>query len=895
MKTADLLFLLLPLCLLALAGISASAAPVKHPVLDHGIEAGKAAAYEAAVAPIMAMSEEKVLSYVSPFGYVQYCECPNCYGGVEGNGIFLWSNDRPDELKCRFCSTVAYPNPKYPEEKVLVGKNRLGEEFRLPYYQNEAKKISHYFSGHVWYHKRAWVLQRCFELGKAYQASGKEEYAARALLVLDRIAQVYPHYPVLQNSPRRVAFRESQVPPYHWDSGCWGYFHNEIPLEAIRVYDLVADSKALDDLSQRRGYDVRRRIEEDFFRAAFACTASKKDHVNNVVGYDVRSAAILGRVIGEPRFVHWAFGWMKENVDAGFFYDGMWNEAPSYHYMTIGGLKSAFESVRGYSDPPGHTDPVDGSRFDNLDPLKEAPFWGKVQTAPEVIAFPNGMSNPVHDTHPYERRSPARERTVSTLCPGFGHASLGRGAGPNQMQAQLHFSGAHGHAHYDSLNLTLWAKEREMLPDVGYTWTQMRYWTTCTLGHNTVVVDRKDQSLGSSDGDLLRFFPDTAGVSVVEADGRRAYANVAGLDLYRRLLVTIPVSDADAYVVDLFRVRGGAMHDWALHGDAEEDTTATCSLPLGAVRPTMLEPGEEWKEPTIEGATFNAYGMLRDARSAEAAGGFQVTFAYAGQPGRGLRAHVLPGGPAEVWLGRSPSVRRMGQGARGDMRKGYDFWMPHLLVRRRGAGPLDSLFTAVHEAYAGEPFLAGVTPLALTPADPGAIALQVRHGERVDTIISTQDEPPFPERVAANGMRLRGRLAVVREERGKVTAAWLFEGESLSAKDWRLAGDARLSGALEAATRKVEGAPLDTFLTPADLPAGEVLRGAWMVVTHAGGIRHAYRIDRVEKRNGKSEVVLAEDHGLKIAEGKTREVFFPRREFKGPNTFVIPLATTVRR
>ena len=229
--------------------------------------------------------------------------------------------------------------------------------------------------------------------------------------------------------------------------------------------------------------------------------------------------------------VHWAFGWMKENVNAGFMADGMRHEAPSYHYMTVGGLRYAFESVRGYSDPPGYRDPVTGARFDNLDPEREVPFWEKVQRAPEVIGFPNGWLNPVHDTHPYERRAQPRARTVSTICPAYGHASLGRGTGSDQLMAQLHFSGGYGHAHQDSLNLTLWAKEREMLPDLGYTWTQMRTWTTCTLSHNTVVVNRRNQRTHDSDGDLLAFFPDAGGIGAVEADGRRAYADIDGLDV----------------------------------------------------------------------------------------------------------------------------------------------------------------------------------------------------------------------------------------------------------------------------------------------------------------------------------------------------------------------------
>ena len=880
----------------------ATAPGVKHPVYDYGIDKAKAAGYEKAVARVMAMSDAELLALVPEHGYVSFCECPNCYGGVEGNGIFLWTIDRPEELKCRFCSELVLPNEKYAETELLTGKNGLGEEVALPYYLNEDKDIPHFFSMHLWGYKRRWLLAQCRSLGIAYQATGKEEYARRVVLVLDRWAQVYLHYPALHNrSCRSIRFCKSQEPPYSWDAGRWGYFHNEVPKGVIAAYDLVCESPEFDKLSALRGYDVREKLENDFFRKTYEVVAVSPYHVSNVVGYDVAGVAILGRVINEPSYVHRAFGWMMRNVDEGFFCDGLWHEAPSYHYMTIGGLKQAFNTVKGHSDPPGYVDAVDGTRFDGLDPEKDVPFWGTVQHAPEVLDFPNGCSTPVHDTWPNQRRSRPREQTHSTIAPAYGHASLGRGAGAGQMQAQLHFSGTYGHSHLDNLNLTLFAKGHEMLPDLGYTWTQMRYWCTCTLGHNTVVVDRSDQNSGKTDGDLLWFFPDANGVSVVEADGKRGYRGKKDVDLYRRLLVMIPVSGGDAYVVDVFRVRGGAVHDWALHGDADQDTTATCSLPLSAERKWMLESGEEWKEPTITGARFSPYGMVREVRKAEVTGGFSVDFAYAGESTNGLRVHMTVCGPAaaqadatvEAWLGRAPSVRRMGTGTNGDMRKAYDFWMPQLVVRHRGHAPLTTTFAAVEEPHGGEPFIASVERLALNPPDDGAVALRVAHHAGTDTIISTLDDPPYPKRTTADGTTFRGRLGIVRQGSGTTSAAWLFEGAELSMEDRGIAaGRTRHEGTILSSVRRSDGAEVDAFVVEADIPDGLTLRGAWVIVTHGNGFTHGYRIDRVETVDAKKVLVLSDDHALKIDGDTTTELYFPRRTIKGRNTFVIPLAVS---
>ena len=867
---------------------------LKHPVRDWKVKALTPAEAVAATRASMELSEEQMLAFVPPYGHNQFCECPHCYGGVEGNDVFTWSIARPEELVCRFCKTVVLPNPAYAETKSLAGQNLLGETVIFPYAYNEEKKVAHFLSSHLWLHKRAWLTRQMDILARAYAATGDGRYARRVALCLDTFAQVYPHYPVMQSTIRRFAFREQKA-PYPWDSGRWNHFHNEVPIEVIPAYDLVYDSPEFDRLSAERGYDVRERIEQDFLKAATAAALLYPDFVSNVIGYSPRSAALLGQVIAEPRYVHWAFGWMEANVTRGFSRDGMWNEGtPSYHYMTLGGLKSCFAAVEGYSDPLGYKDPVDGTRFDQLDPTRELPLWARCLTAAEAICLPSGDSPCIHDSWYHERRAAPRDVTGSAILPGLGHVALGRGRGAAQLQAHLHFSGAYGHAHYDALNLLLWAKEREMLPDLGYTWTQMRYWTASTLAHNLVAVDRRDQDPDRVGGSLLLYLPgdpqrpDGLDVGAVEAEAPLAYQSVKDLSLYRRLLVTIPISAADAYVVDVFRVRGGKTHDWTLNGSADEDTTATCSLPLEGQRQWLLEEGEPWVEPRTQGERSNAYGFVRDAARASFPGAMSLDLAYAGAAPRGLKVRLFAE-PGEVWLGRSPSVRRMGAGTKGDGRTAYDFWMPKLILRRQGDGPLQSTFAAVHEPWTDTPFLAEVTRLKITPDDGLCVALQVRHGQTTDTIISTADDGSSPERVTETGIVLRGRLGVVREVAGKMAGAWLVNGTRFAAANWSLqAPVAEFAGEITGVSRALDGAPLNAFTTTAKLPPGDTLREHWLMVTLPNGQQQGYQIDRVEPREGQTVIVLADDPGLRIVGTAVEEVYFPARQLRGTCQFRLP-------
>jgi hypothetical protein len=430
-----------------------------------------------------------------------------------------------------------------------------------------------------------------------------------------------------------------------------------------------------------------------------------------------------------------------------------------------------------------------------------------------------------------------------------------------------------------------------MLSDLGYSHTRVRSWNASTIAHNLVAIDRQSQNTAKSDGDLLWYFPDTAGVSVVEADGRRAYAKIGDLQTYRRLLVTIPVSAEDAYVVDLFRVKGGRTHDWLLHGDADRDMTATCSVALQPREGSMLEPGEEWVEPRDEQSNFNPYGVIRQVRQGQTADGMQVSFKYQDEPNRGLRLHLPGKAPMQVFLGQSPSVRR----CKSDSSRVYDFWMPQLILRRQGESTLTSLFAAVEEPYSGKPFLSSVESLPLSPADGSAVALRITHGDCVDTLLSTQDSAPYPERVA-DGMRLRGRLGIVRHQGGTVIGAWLFEGEALAGEGFSVTSPTpAYTGTIEAAPRRAGGHAEDGFLTAATLPLGDTLKGSWMIVTHPDGHTHGYEIATVKRQGDRTLVVLTSDHGLEIEGDTTREVFFPRRTFTGQNTFRVSNAVGLVR
>jgi len=506
--------------------------------------------------------------------------------------------------------------------------------------------------------------------------------------------------------------------------------------------------------------------------------------LGNTHGEYARGLVVLGRVIREPAYVHEACEIFRRVVDNGFFREGVWNEGtPSYHGYVVGSLRATVDAAKGYSDPPGYRHPGTGDRSDDLDLEKECPRFAQVEYGERPLVAP--VRTHVHDTGGWwwhlSAPPPVAPDAVfeNHLLPGMGHCILGRGVGEEGRQLHLHWCYAHaGHWHADSLNMILFAKGREMVCDLGYSGARSMTWRTyASVLHNTVVVDRQDQSPSDKGffregmwvetkpsnyeegarnaehfGNLILYEPNHDRVQVVEAEGQDFYRH-RGVKIYRRLLAAIALSERDFYVVDIFRVRGGEFHDWALHGDADHEQSAVSNLALQPHRGTLFEfdktRGEEDDKP------YQDISEIRVCRTNEP---WWVDFRYLDDSRIGLRTTMSGNPGTEVALGRAFSMRR----ALENDAEAEKYTMPIVLARRRGKG-LSSAFAAVHEPYRGRPAIDEMQRLEFHPGGEFAVVMAVRIGDRTDYVLSTTDEPPYPLRQVRESKRIkfRGRFGTV--------------------------------------------------------------------------------------------------------------------------------------
>ncbi len=891
-----MLFLMICLLIGAILAIPNKACCDSRPVFKPNADEGDIESLLRALEKVLALEDSELVALVPEQSGFRFVDCPNCDGGAEENQL-TWTIDRPDEVYCQFCE-MRFPNEQFPENGTLEVTNALGEVQEYPYWEAPFpppmeltsalaplapdKKYRHYFRAKGWFTAREYLSNAAQQLAELYYLTGDEKYARRSALIIDRFSQVYPGYCARYDHPFRakVVFSGDQTFPYPvspYLAAKWAYWaYGDIPYNMVFAYDFIHESGVVSEAAKDR-------IENDLFHASVRFVRSYPITLSNMDPTILRGLISVGRVLKQPRYLHESVDWISDLIHKQLFVDGMWREgAVSYHNQTINGLAGVMQLLDGYSDPEGYVHPESRERLDDLDLADVFPLFLKAKKIQDLLKYPNGRTVALHDTWAWQERDPL-EVSHSLLLPGVGHAVLGRGEGEHQLQAHLHFSGAYGHAHADLLSITLFAHGQERLSDIGYTWTHHRQWASSTLSHSTVMVNGEEQTRGHlrdpSDGNLTLYVAEDEDFQVVEADGIRAYPEV--VEEYRRMLIAVGVSEEDAYLVDVFRVKGGRRHEYILVGDANHDGTAETSLDrtgFDSLLPSGVKvvfPSGETVPGHAEGHNFH-YGYVKDMTSSPAPGEWQVDLTSEGEPNAVVRVHGRSHLDGDLIFGQSPSVRRAEE-SEGRLE---DYKMATLIHRREGED-LNSTFVSVLEPFAGEPIIHSVERLS---GKPGDVILKITRGDGVDYIACASENGILE----VEDLTLHGRMGFVRERANQVAGLTLIGGTLLRKGDHQVSGEGVISGKITGVLRKGRGDGIDGLVVDVPVPEGKVVQGTTIIVKDGAGFSIGLRLDEISERNGQTVLVLQDDPGFEMtADGKSRHIYFPGREWEGTNWFEI--------
>lgn len=356
-------------------------------------------------------------------------------------------------------------------------------------------------------------------------------------------------------------------------------------------------------------------------------------------------------------------------------------------------------------------------------------------------------------------------------------AILRAGQRPNQRAAWLDYDSGERHGHADGMTIGLFAKGLDLLPDFGYPpvqyggWSSPRaVWYTQTAAHNTASVD--GQNTRAAAGKTTLWF-DGVQFRVMRASGPK----LIGGQQFERTIALVDISDKDSYLVDVFRVSGGAEHTKFLHGHFGRIAPMGLSLVPGE-EPRLAHVMRGFQKDPKPPVGWSVDWSIED-RLKYLPAGSDIHLRYTDLT-RGAEAQI-----AETWV--SPA----GFGGTAEA------WIPSVLVRRRaGQPPLASTFVGVLEPYEAKSNIAAIRRLELQdseakPCPDGDVAIEVRLAgglrdlfisENVEAQYASSSSPATAPLVVEkeSGARLEGDLCLVRfDAAGRPQRAIFCRGKSL--------------------------------------------------------------------------------------------------------------------
>src|SRR6185369_11078450 len=221
-----------------------------------------------------------------------------------------------------------------------------------------------------------------------------------------------------------------------------------------------------------------------------------------------------------------------------------------------------------------------------------------------TVALPNGQLPSFGDT-PFNTYFTARNKGNSAVLPAYGTLSLGAGTSSSTaVQLNQSFPGNNNHMRADMAAYTLWCFGNEYVGNIRYYNGAIgRNFGEHIVEKNDVTIDRSNETPYPDadtygNGNLDLYEDGVNGLAMSEVDGYRGYSSKASR--FQRILLLNTVDLAKPYVVDVFRVTGGATHDYTFHGSVRWTQAGQCSFPLvtnNNLYP-MLEGSETWSLAT---------------------------------------------------------------------------------------------------------------------------------------------------------------------------------------------------------------------------------------------------------------------------------------------------------
>ena len=678
------------------------------------------------------------------------------------------------------------------------------------------------------------IIPAALDLARAYIVTGNAVYGRKAAVLLDRIAEVYPnmdHHPQSRYGELQAAQGgryEGKILNHIWETNTL--------TSLAEAYDYCWDAIADDTVAGKTATQVRANIEANLLEEGIDGYFSGKIRGNFGMHQKALVFAGLARQFGKQD--EWFDGIMNDagsgEATTGLSYalynlvyrDGPpFETAPGYNFSWVANITTVAEALH-RADRDVYAIPKMRRLYDGVIDVvnigQHTPSVGdsgsvyggfvgrdayvyqrayQVYQDPKVLAHLQGF-NATGDGGFIDFESlfapaipsapPASGAVRSRLMDGYGIAILNNPA--NTISLALYYGYTGGHGHFDRLNFELYANNLVMMPDLGYPDFMNAYvpgiytWSKNTIAHNTVTVDAARQRTNYP-GTVHRFV-DEGFTRALDIDAAPTYGQTSE---YRRRLMMVDLDDVRSYVVDCFTVKGGAQHDYSLHG------------PPGTFAPLS----GEWSEPapgTLAGPEVPLEYIYDEPALAVAS----YTGSYAGYKGSGFQhlfnVQRMTGGTAAGEWSHEKNPEAKLRLYRMDAPKDailadafispvkYKTPVKYVIGRNQGER-LESQFVSVAEPFSGAAAIQQARNLPLHEGS-GAVLEVLWTGPAGEVMrdVVLINTGGGVLRLAGEDLHTDAAMAVVRFANGAVTRRWVTGGTYLMAGGVSSSQPAHLTG-----------------------------------------------------------------------------------------------------
>ncbi len=610
------------------------------------------------------------------------------------------------------------------------------------------------------------------QLSRAYAITGDERYAHKAGVMLNRLAEVYRYYngtvdeqrPLTRGYVVQVSWEEMLI--YNCMSACDLVMDSMLKDEALLAFFRAKGDCDYNGDGRVDFEDIRYNIRHNLFGYMYEWL--HRAMAIQTGDYIIREGLVLwalGEMLGNEELVDEAiegrYG-LAVNLTNNTFRDGKWwYDAPGYSVSSITRtildrlcsmkgterlrdprlrIRESIEFARNiYCDGriPAIGDTGGGdSRKKVLDPLANCDVeelayihTGDDEYRNRLLALSKGAVNGARARYADANLLFHADAVTGTAAPHVPCTTLFHDSGiailrtGSEVTTRKHLvlnfgKGSGGHGHRDKLSINLIAFGYDLACDLGYptTFTHKKVdgWEKHTASHATVCIDGRAQEIATGS---LRFFGRTPGMQAVCASGERAYPGCAGV--YERTLVMVDAPGSDTYVFDLFRVQGGATHDYmfrSLSGDDGEGFSTEFPAGTKTVRqPRGTAAGEDVAFGTLPGP-----GYIKDVSRTFCSGTWSATWGAGDEDSTGIRLTMLGNPGREIINGKGEGFGFFGQSP----------WDACVAVRQSTEGG-ESIFGGVLEPFQVDPFVRSVKALDVS----GGIGAMVCLDGRTDYLL----------------------------------------------------------------------------------------------------------------------------------------------------------------